>query len=181
MLLLVPSLCLVVLLLVRGVVAMGRQRICGAPGTGSADERVGARLAQIEAQFGQITAEDVRAETAAECLSLYSLFQPLVLIFAVAPLAGLLGSVTAMMSCTLEVSRTGAVESLAAATEQALVPAMWGLAVSAIAYLGFGLLRLRLYYVEKNLLQPSVERAFQARAGAGRPGRRIASHPEISS
>jgi hypothetical protein len=119
--------------------------------------RIIGRLDEMYRRTGTMTAADARVELEAEMIYLFVQLQPLAFLFVIAPLIGLLGSVTGVMSATLDTATGGAIENLAAAMERALIPTMWGVGVSVISYAGFALLRMRLYYCERVLVWPAVE------------------------
>ena len=173
MLVLLPASMLAVTLIVRGWLLLNRSHIAGTAaaegaGTGpdttprglgadTATGRVIVRLRELHARTGEVSPDDVRAEISSETVALYSQFHLLVALYVLAPLVGLLGSLTAIMSANLDVVAGGGAERLAAAVERALVPTLWGVGVACVAYAGFAVLRARLFLVERRTLLPLVE------------------------
>lgn len=162
MLLLVPASVVTVAAIVRAGLALRRGEL--EPGdaqrhTVAPVQRIAFRLEQIRERTGALTAEDVRAEVMLEAVRLYAMLQPLVAVFVLSPLVGLLGSITGVMAANLDLAGGGSPEALAAAVERALVPGFWGVLISGVAYAGYVLLRARLYHCERTFLMPGAEEA----------------------
>lgn len=106
----------------------------------------------------QLPAHDdpLRPERAyAAALQLYGTLQPLVAMYVLSPLIGLLGSLTTLIPVQSHLLTPGArqVESLHAAYQHALIPPFWGVAIAAFSYAAFALLRARVFRVETELLR----------------------------
>lgn len=172
MLLIVPMSVVALAAMIRAALAYRRGQIAARGDARSAASRISSRLAVLQEEYKTITAEDVRAETTNEVLDLYALLQPLPAIFILAPVVGAIGSITHLMATMLAISRGGSVERLSQAAEAALVPLFWGVAVSAFAYLGWAVLRARLFYCERHYLRPSAEKAASDLRSSAPPRRR---------
>lgn len=156
MLILIPASVVALAAILRAALLFRTVALMG--GRGGADDcpaaRLVSRLKALRESAGNLTAGDARIEVQAETLRMYAMLQPLAAMFVLSPLAGLLGSITAIMNANLDAARGGNAEALAAAIERALIPAMWGVAIAAAAYTGFAFLRARLFYCEDKLLAP---------------------------
>ena len=158
MLVLIPASVVALAACLRAWAATTRGAVSG--GESADDTAAGRVLARLRAKrdsFGAITAQDVREEIADEVLDLYSMLQPLVVVFVGAPLVGALGSVAGMMAALRVSAAAGAVEPLAAAAERALIPSAWGVGVALAAFLMWAWLRARLAAREREDLEPAVQ------------------------
>lgn len=162
MLLLVPACLVMFAAIVRAMLVLTRQAIIaeGERSSPSALQRVMERMQQIRSVHGIVTAEDVRSEIFVEVTHLYSFLVPLTAVFILAPLAGVLGAITALMNANIDLARGVSPGTLAISAERALVAPAWGVGISLVAYLAYAILRLRLYYCETRLLRPAVEKAI---------------------
>lgn len=155
MLLLVPASMVALASFFRALLAYRWVAVAG--GQQSKAAEVVARLSDLRSRHGNLSAEDIRAEIRTGVNDLYALLQPLIAVFVAAPLVGIVGSITLLMAANLDVASGGGVDRLAANYERALVPLLWGTAISALSYLGYAVLKARLYHCERNLLTPAVE------------------------
>jgi hypothetical protein len=98
----------------------------------------------------------VRGEKAyLAALALYGTLQPLIAMVVLAPLIGLLGSLTTLMPLQSQLASTGAnqLDPLVRAFHHALIPPFWGVAVAAFSYAVFALLRARIFRAEMEIFQ----------------------------
>jgi biopolymer transport protein ExbB/TolQ len=181
MLLIIPMSVVALAAILRAAAAYRREQIAGEAREKTSVTRVTARLAALREQFSAITAEDVRSEITRELLELYSLLQPLPAIFILAPIVGAAGSITRLMVTMLAIGRGGSVERLSLAVEAALVPLFWGVVVAGFAYLGWALLKARLFYCERYYLRPAIEEAAQSFRGPAPLRRRENGPPREAS
>lgn len=154
MLLLLPASVVAVATFIRGILLLRGSQWDGGRDTITAKLR--SSLTDRTTAGEKLTQEDARDAADDEALALYSALLPLQIVFVLAPLVGLVGTVWAMISAYLTVARTGATELLASAMEQALIPTMWGLGIAIFSYAAFAVLRARLYYCEQHYLRPAA-------------------------
>lgn len=157
MLLLVPASVVSVATLMRCAVAYRASAVMG--DDDSAAGRVIARLHSLREAQGDITAQDVREETDQEVLELYALLQPAHVVAVAAPLLGLLAGIVALLPAALAPARGADAAQVSLMAHQALVAMAWGVGVGLVAFLGFAVLRARLWHVENEFLRPAVETA----------------------
>lgn len=103
-----------------------------------------------------VTENTSRADTAyAAALQLYGSLQPLVAMYVLAPLIGLLGSLTALMPIQAQLSSSSPrhPEAFAAAFHHALIPPFWGLSIACVSYAAFAILRAQIFRAETELFQ----------------------------
>jgi biopolymer transport protein ExbB/TolQ len=88
-------------------------------------------------------------------LQLYATLQPLTAMYVLAPLIGMLGSLTSLIPLQARLLSPGArdLEALTHTYQQALIPTFWGVAIAAFSYAAFALLRARLFRAEQELQQ----------------------------
>lgn len=174
MLFLIPASVVTIGAAFRALLALRLDALAGERNDSSA-ARVAARLRELHERHGTVSADDIRAEVDGEALRLFALLQPISAMAALAPLAGILGSVTSLMAANNEAARRGSADFLPALVERALIPTMWGLGIALLATACYTALRARLYYCERRWLRPAAERAADdllgrtAFAGAGSP------------
>lgn len=169
MLLLLPGSMITLAVMLRGWLALRSSSLTRA--ADSPATRIGARLALLSERFGHLTMEDVRAEVDAEVNDLRAIFQPLLAALVIAPLIGVLGSLTAIMSANAAAAAGSGAEALAARVEQALVPSMWGTGIALAAALGLFMLNVRLYRSARQVLEPAAEASARDLLRLGeRPG-----------
>jgi biopolymer transport protein ExbB/TolQ len=174
MLLLIPASVVTVAALLRGWLILRQSALSPLDKNRTASAIV-ARLQAIADDHKRITPDDVRAEISNETLNLYAALQPLVAMYVLAPLAGVLGAVTKLMAAYSDIASGLSPEALASLTESALVPVMWGVAIAAVAYAAFATLRARLFYIETRIIRPQVEAAATELLRAPVPLRRTPS------
>lgn len=108
---------------------------------------------------GKATLEDRRAQAYDAALQLYALLQPLWALFVLAPLVGLAGSITNLMGVFERTAANPAL--LIPELQHALVPPMWGVAISAFCYTAAAICRARVFNVESDILQPAAMDALE--------------------
>jgi biopolymer transport protein ExbB/TolQ len=88
-------------------------------------------------------------------LQLYGQLQPLIAMYILSPLIGLLGSLSALIPLQEQLLSPGArqMDLLTTAYQQALIPPFWGVAIAAFSYTAFAMLRARIFHIETELLQ----------------------------
>jgi hypothetical protein len=97
-----------------------------------------------------------RADAAySAALQLYGTLQPLVAMYVLAPLVGLLGGLTTLIPIQVQLLTPGArqIEVLTKAYQAALLPLFWGVAVATFSYAVFALLRARIFRAESELFR----------------------------
>lgn len=188
MALLLPAGLIALSAFVRAWLAIAHAGAADAADEGSPARRISDRLRTLHARHATLTADDVRAEAASEALHLVATLQPLAAAAALAPLAGALGTLTALMQAHADASRSGAaagtVDWLPSAVERAMVPSLWGMAIALAATAGHALLRARVWRVESRVLIPVAERVADAllhgsrRQAAGVRSARLGGRPK---
>jgi biopolymer transport protein ExbB len=104
---------------------------------------------------GRFHGEDTLAELVAEEIAvLYQRNNQLAVIYTVAPLLGLLGTVLGMMTTFFRFSQSSepSVAELAVGFNQALVTTMWGLSIAVPSYVFLAIFRNRLFRYSHDLL-----------------------------
>lgn len=157
MLLLVPASVVSVATLLRCAAAYRASAVAG--DGDSAAARVVARLHALREAQGGITAQDVREETDQEVLELYALLQPAHVVSFVSPLLGLLAGIIALLPAVAAPARGADAAQVGLMAHQALVAIAWGVGVGLVAFVGFAILRARLWHMENEHLRPAVEAA----------------------
>jgi biopolymer transport protein ExbB len=115
---------------------------------------VGMRGERWDLTVQQVTSEEVAA--------LYQRHSYLAVVYGVAPLMGLLGTILGMIRTFYQfsLSETRSVAELSQGINEALVTTMWGLMIAVPAYLFVSLFRQRLYRYENDLIPARVRELF---------------------
>jgi len=108
----------------------------------------------------------VQQVTTEEIAPLYQRHGYLAVIYGVAPLMGLLGTILGMIRTFYEFSvESGTIFDLSKGINEALVTTMWGLMIAVPSYLFLSLFRQRLYRYENDLIPAQVRDLFAQMSG----------------
>lgn len=127
----------------------------------------------------------VQQVTGEEIAALYQRHSYLAVVYGVAPLMGLLGTILGMIKTFYEfsVTQTRSVAELSKGINEALVTTMWGLMIAVPAYLFLNLFRQRLYRYENDLIPTRVRELFaqleEKRAAALAQARKTARPADV--
>ena len=107
---------------------------------------------------GQLPAgnDTARADAAyLTALQLYGTLQPLSAMVILAPLVGLLGSLSALIPVQSQLLSPGVrqLEVLVTAYQRALIPPFWGVTIAAFSYAAFAILRARIFRAETEIFR----------------------------
>jgi biopolymer transport protein ExbB len=104
----------------------------------------------------------VQQVTSEEVAGLYQRHSYLAVVYGVAPLMGLLGTIIGMIRTFYEfsISETRSVAELSQGINEALVTTMWGLMIAVPAYLFVSLFRQKLYGYENERIPARVRELF---------------------
>lgn len=106
--------------------------------------------------------EELQALIEDEVIALYQRNNQLAIIYTVAPLLGLLGTVLGMMKAFAQfsMSETPSVALLGRGINEALVTTMWGLAIAIPSFIVLFILKQRLYTYERDILPQTINRVL---------------------
>ena len=104
----------------------------------------------------------VQQVTSEELASLYQRHSYLAVVYGVAPLMGLLGTILGMIRTFYHFSQTAerSIADLSKGINEALVTTMWGLMIAVPAYLFLSLFRQKLYRYENDTIPARVRELF---------------------
>lgn len=102
----------------------------------------------------QLTVTDVRDIAYDKALSVYSIIQPLSILYSIAPIIGVLGSVVTLMTGNMKFGKSGDIVKLSESLENSFIPCIWGIGIALVSLLGFGFLKSRLFKIESQVLVP---------------------------
>lgn len=104
----------------------------------------------------------VQQVTSEEIASLYQRHSYLAVVYGVAPLMGLLGTILGMIRTFYHFSQTAerSIAELSKGINEALVTTMWGLMIAVPAYLFLSLFRQKLYRYENDTIPTRVRELF---------------------
>jgi biopolymer transport protein ExbB len=123
--------------------------------------RVCTRLLPWVGMRGESWDLTVQQVTSEEMAPLYQRHSYLAVIYGVAPLMGLLGTILGMIRTFYEFSvESGTIKDLGRGINEALVTTMWGLMIAVPAYLFLSLFRQKLYRYENDLIPARVRELF---------------------
>lgn len=107
--------------------------------------------------------EELQTLIEEEVVTLYQRNNQLAIIYTVAPLLGLLGTVIGMMKAFAQfsASETPSVALLGRGINEALVTTMWGLAIAIPSYIMLSIMKQRLFNYERDLLPKSIGKILQ--------------------
>ena len=134
--------------------------------------RVCLRLLPWVGMHGETWDLTVQQVTSEEIAPLYQRHGYLAVVYGVAPLMGLLGTILGMISTFYEFSAPGSAQSVAELSKginEALVTTMWGLMIAVPAYLFLSLFRQKLYRYENDLIPARVRELFATLPAATQP------------
>jgi len=104
---------------------------------------------------GAVSLADARIIAMDSAMGVYVALMPLSIIYAAAPVVGALGSVWSL-AVAWRNSVSLQARYLASALEHAFMPLGWGLVVSLISIVCYGILKARLVHVERAVLVPAA-------------------------
>lgn len=135
--------------------------------------RVCLRLLPWVGMRGETWDLTVQQVTSEEIAPLYQRHGYLAVIYGVAPLMGLLGTILGMISTFYEfsISQTRSVAELSKGINEALVTTMWGLMIAVPAYLFLSLFRQKLYRYENDLIPSRVRELFTSLSAPPEPAK----------
>lgn len=146
--------------------------------------RVCMRLLPWIGMRGETWDMTVQQVTSEEIAALYQRHSYLAVVYGVAPLMGLLGTIIGMIRTFYEfsVSQTRSIGELSEGINEALVTTMWGLIIAVPAYLFVNLFRQKLYRYENDRIPARVRDLFSPLSAAadGKAGAKGRSRPALS-
>jgi len=115
---------------------------------------------------------------------MYHSLTPLAVVYTIAPLVGLLGTILGLMNTFYQyaVVRQQDLEVLSVGINEALVTTMWGLCIAIPAYVFAAILRGKIFRYEKDILPRALNTIMSscgAYAGASRPERMAEVKPVV--
>jgi biopolymer transport protein ExbB/TolQ len=163
------------LLIPASIVSLGVFLRCVAMLRGSAAAKMADELrvqaSELQRNSSLTSLDSLHALAFARSLSIYSVFQPLVAVYMIAPAFGFLGSLYSIREAHLRFARSNDLARLGDSLSNALVPGIWGVVVALLAAMFFVILRARLFHVESQYFIPAVSSPQQVTGPEAPPAR----------